>query len=70
MRRLHPRLARLASRVRAAILPPDARPLLVPWAKVRCLDVEVEVEVDADEASSLAFERWLSANVIGRIPGA
>ena len=38
----------------------------IPWSKVN--EVDINVEVDVDEHPLLAWEEWLRAHVVGRIP--
>jgi hypothetical protein len=45
-------------------------PFRIPWSQVRDIGIDVEVDLDVEQTPVLAWERWLSKHVIGRIPGA
>ena len=45
-------------------------PYRIPWAKVVPTGIDVTVDTEAEETPALAWERWLRARVVGRIPGA
>ena len=69
-RRLHPRLAQwLAALARRWGLG-HGEPFRIPWSQVRDIGIDVEVDLDVEQTPVLAWERWLSQHVIGRIPGA
>jgi hypothetical protein len=47
------------------------QPYRVAWSKIREItSTEVVADVDAESTRAYAWERWLSAHVISRIPGA
>jgi sporulation protein YlmC with PRC-barrel domain len=48
----------------------EGDPYRIPWAQVVPTGNEVTVGVEAEKTPALAWERWLRAHVIGRIPGA
>ena len=41
----------------------------IDWAHVSRLDKDVHLDIRAGETQALAWERWLSENIIQRIPG-
>ena len=68
-RRISVRLAEWYERLRRRLVAQPAAPFRVSWKKVRQIDVSVHVDVDTAESDAYRLERWLSENVIGRIPG-
>src|SRR3954453_15516710 len=46
--RLHPCLERLVSRLTRGWCPGDARPIRIPWSKVKKIGVDVKVDISAD----------------------
>ncbi|HEX8180037.1 MAG TPA: hypothetical protein VF525_10885 [Pyrinomonadaceae bacterium] len=68
--RLHPRLGRFVAALarRWGRAPND--PYRIPWAQVVPTGDDVTVGVEAEATPALAWERWLRAHVVGRIPGA
>ena len=69
VRRLDVRLARWLARAARKWRVP-IRVTRIPWGRVTTVGREVRVTLDAEHAPAMAFERWLRARVIGRIPGA
>ena len=68
--RLHPRLGRWVAALARKWGRATSDPYRVPWAQVVPTGNDVTVGVVAEETPALAWERWLRARVIGRIPGA
>jgi hypothetical protein len=68
--RLHPRLGRLVARLARMWGRAANDPYRIPWALVVATGNDVTAGVVAAETDALAWERWLRAHVIGRIPGA
>jgi enamine deaminase RidA (YjgF/YER057c/UK114 family) len=68
-RRLHPRLAHCVARWKRNWEAGRGLPYRIPWAKVRDIGIDVEVDVDAEKTPVLAWEKWVSKNIIQRIPG-
>lgn len=70
MRRLHPRLARLAQRLRARWGTGDATPTTIA---VRSLCRHglgwANMELDARDTPALAWELWLRTHIVSRLPG-
>lgn len=70
-RRVHPRLGEWAARAARRWSPSGGRPLRIPWSRVQKVGrSSIQVRADADASPGMAWERWLLAKVIGRIPGA
>jgi hypothetical protein len=67
-RRLHPRLGEWAEKL-AGKFGAGGMPYRIAWSKVKDVGIDVEVDEELEKTSIGAFERWLSENVIGRIPG-
>ena len=67
-RRLHPRLGEWAEQL-AKKLGEGAMPYRIAYAKIKDVGIDVEVDEELEKTSIGALERWLSENVIGRIPG-
>ena len=67
--RLGPSIGRWIERTLRKIGPRLREPVRIPIEKIRQRGVDLHLDVDAIECGSYAFERWLSENVIGRIPG-
>ena len=67
-RRLHPALVPrafwLARRLRAGA----GEALRIPFERVAGIGIDVRLDLDARETSAWAWERWLRARVIRRIP--
>ena len=68
--RLHPRLGRWVAALARKWGRAASDPYRIPWAQVVPTGNDVTVGVNAEETPALAWERWLRAHVIGRIPGA
>jgi hypothetical protein len=68
--RLHPRLGRWAARLAKRWGKAAGDPYRIPWAQITMTGVNVTAGVEAEETPALAWERWLRAKVVGRIPGA
>lgn len=68
--RLHPRLGRLVAALARRWGRAESDPYRIPWARVVPTGDDVTVGLLAEETPALAWERWLRAHVIGRIPGA
>lgn len=68
--RLHPRLGRFAARLARRWGKAAGDPSRVPWAKITVTGVNVTAGVEAEDSPALAWERWLRAKIVGRIPGA
>lgn len=49
--------------------PPDSRLARVPWKTVAAVGVVIELGIHGEELDITWGERWLRANLIGRIPG-
>jgi len=61
LRRVHPRLGRLARRFPLTHL---------PLSKIRVTDLDLEADVDAERHSTLLLvEKWLRTHVVAHIPG-
>jgi sporulation protein YlmC with PRC-barrel domain len=68
--RLHPALGRWAARLAKRWGAAENDPYRVPWSEVTATGVSVTLGVEAEKTEAFAWERWLRAKVIGRIPGA
>lgn len=68
--RLHPRLGRFVARLAKRWGKAGSDPYRIPWSQVTPTGVNVTAGVEAESTPALAWERWLRAKVIGRIPGA
>jgi enamine deaminase RidA (YjgF/YER057c/UK114 family) len=68
-RRLHPGLAQCVARWKRKWGVGTGQSYRIPWTKVRDIGIDVEVDVDAEKTPVLAWEKWVSKNIIGRIPG-
>lgn len=68
--RLHPRWGRLVAQLARKWGRAGSDPYRIAWAQVVATGNDVTVGVLAEETPPLAWERWLRAKVIGRIPGA
>ena len=69
-RRISPRFANWLLTWRRRWGPKKDEPLLVPWSKVLKIGVDVKVDLEAEQTVALAWEHWVRAHIIGRIPGA
>jgi sporulation protein YlmC with PRC-barrel domain len=69
-RRIGARIARLVAALARRWGREHPDPYRIPWAQVVPTGIDVTVDVEAEETPALAWERWLRARVIGRIPGA
>ena len=69
-RRIHQRLARFVAACARRWGREHPDPYRIPWAQVVPTGNDVTVDVEAEETPALAWERWLRARVIARIPGA
>ena len=69
-RRLHPRLAKWVAGWKRKWGIGRGESYRIPWAKVRDIGIDVEVDLEAEKTPALAWENWVSKNIIGRIPGA
>jgi hypothetical protein len=68
--RLHPRLAQWLAALARQWGIGRGEPFRILWSQVRDIGIDVEVDLDVEQTPVLAWERWLSKHVIGRIPGA
>ena len=68
-RRVSPRLARWIARVTRRLGVSDAEPDRFSPAKIVHFGNEIQLDVDAARTKVYAWERWLRARVISRIPG-
>jgi sporulation protein YlmC with PRC-barrel domain len=68
--RLHPRLGRLVARLAKRFGVAESDPYRIPWSEVTPTGVNVTVGVEAEQTPAFAWEKWLRAKIIGRIPGA
>jgi len=69
-RQLHPRLAQGLAALARRWWIGRGEPFRIPWSRVRDFGIDVEVDLEVEQTPVLAWERWLSNHVIGRIPGA
>jgi hypothetical protein len=69
-RRISARLGRFAAALARRWGREHPDPYRIPWARVVPSGNEVVVDVEAEETPARAWERWLRARIIGRIPGA
>jgi hypothetical protein len=68
--RLHPRLGRLAARLAKRWGAAESDPYRIPWSKIVPTGVNVTAGVEAEQTPAFAWEKWLRAKIVGRIPGA
>ncbi|HEX9987839.1 MAG TPA: hypothetical protein VGE45_05090 [Chloroflexia bacterium] len=66
--RLHPRLGEWAEKL-ARKFGEGGMPYRIAYAKIKDVGIDVELDEELEKTSIGALERWLSKNVIGRIPG-
>lgn len=69
-RRLHPRLEQWTRALGRRWGIERSQSYRIPWEKVRHIGIDVEVDLEVEETPLLQVEKWLSQNLIGRIPGA
>ena len=68
--RLHPRLGRLAARLAKRWGAARFDPYRIPWSQIVPTGVNVTAGVEAEQTPAFAWEKWLRAKIVGRIPGA
>jgi sporulation protein YlmC with PRC-barrel domain len=68
--RLHPRLGRWVERIVKRWGKAESDPYRIPWSEIVVTGVCVTAGVEAEKTPAFAWERWLRAKIIGRIPGA
>ena len=68
-RRIGPRLERLVALIERRLGVSDGKPERFSPAKIVHFGNEVQLDVDALPTKAYAWERWLRARVISRIPG-
>ncbi|MCA1815310.1 MAG: hypothetical protein LC746_02670 [Acidobacteria bacterium] len=68
--RLHPRLGRFAARLARRWGKAAGDPYRIPWSQITATGVNVTAGVEAEKTPAFAWEKWLRAKVVGRIPGA
>jgi sporulation protein YlmC with PRC-barrel domain len=68
--RLHPRLAQWVKRLAARWGKSGSDPYRIAWSEITATGVNVTAGVEAEKTPAFAWERWLRAKIVGRIPGA
>jgi sporulation protein YlmC with PRC-barrel domain len=68
--RLHPRLGHFVARLVKRWGKAESDPYRIPWSKITVTGVNVTAGVEAESTPVFAWERWLRAKIVGRIPGA
>lgn len=70
LRRFSTRLARWYARLDTRFGEGRGQPIRIPWSRIKGRGNTLELDFAAEPSAIFAFERWLRANVICRIPGA
>lgn len=68
--RLHPAFGRWAARLARRWGKAVGDPYRIPWSEITATGVNVTAGVEAEKTPAFAWERWLRAKIVGRIPGA
>jgi sporulation protein YlmC with PRC-barrel domain len=68
--RLHPVFGRWAARLAKRWGVAQHDPYRIPWSEIVPTGVNITVGVEAEKTPAFAWEKWLRAKIVGRIPGA
>jgi sporulation protein YlmC with PRC-barrel domain len=68
--RLNTALGRWAARAARRWGRAGGDPYRIPWSEITATGVNVTAGVEAEKTPAFAWERWLRAKIVGRIPGA
>lgn len=67
--RVHPMLARWATRLAGAWGPKREEAVRIPWSRVETVEKDIKLDVNAKETGALDWEIWIARHIIERIPG-
>lgn len=68
--RLHPRVGLWVERLVKRWGKAGSDPYRIAWSEITPTGVSVTAGVEAEQTPAFAWERWLRAKIVGRIPGA
>ena len=67
--RLHPAVARLASKLARMWGPKRSEPVRIPWSRVMTIGRDIKLDVKGKDTGALDWEIWIARHIIERIPG-